>query len=81
MTPDGVPLVEALDAFGGRVAVAAGTNAGGTVQAPALAALVRALLDGRPGAAHVALHGSRPSLGVPAPAPANSGSRKWQSKW
>ncbi len=73
MTPDGVPVVEALDAFGGRVIVAAGTNAGGTVQAPALAALVAALLDGRAGPAHLALHGSRPSLGIPVPAPVPAG--------
>jgi glycine/D-amino acid oxidase-like deaminating enzyme/phosphoglycerate dehydrogenase-like enzyme len=70
MTPDGVPVVEALDAFGGRVIVAAGTNAGGTVEAPALATLVGQLLDNRAGAAHLALHGSRPSLGIPTPVPA-----------
>jgi glycine/D-amino acid oxidase-like deaminating enzyme/phosphoglycerate dehydrogenase-like enzyme len=69
MTPDGLPIVEALDRFDRRVIVAAGTNAGGTVQAPALAALVGGLLCGRPDVAHAALHGGRPSLGAAGGAP------------
>ncbi|WP_239337180.1 FAD-dependent oxidoreductase [Frankia sp. CiP3] len=62
MTPDGLPVLEAVDAFGGRVVVAAGTNAGGTVQAPALAILLRDLLNGGRGGVHLALGPDRISL-------------------
>jgi hypothetical protein len=55
-------VVEAVDAYGGRVVVVAGTNAGGTVQAPALASLVAQLVDGRAGPAHLAMAASRPAV-------------------
>ncbi|WP_322762426.1 FAD-binding oxidoreductase [Frankia sp. Cr2] len=62
MTPDGLPVLEAVDAFGGQVVVAAGTNAGGAVEAPALAILLECLLDGERGGIHLALHPDRASL-------------------
>ncbi len=61
-TPDGLPLVTALPAAQGRVVVAAGTNAGGAVQAPAVALLVADLLDGAPRCAGLALAGDRVGL-------------------
>ncbi|WP_322749905.1 MULTISPECIES: FAD-binding oxidoreductase [unclassified Frankia] len=62
MTPDGLPVLEAVDAFGGQVIVAAGTNAGGAVQAPALAILLDGLLAGERGGIHLALRPDRASL-------------------
>ncbi|OFB38627.1 FAD-dependent oxidoreductase [Frankia sp. CgMI4] len=61
-TPDGLPLVEAVADHGGRVIVAAGTNAGGTVQAPAVAMLVADLLAGTPRCATLAMAGDRAGL-------------------
>ncbi|MCK9896930.1 FAD-dependent oxidoreductase [Frankia sp. AgB32] len=63
-TPDGLPLVTAVPAHAGRVVVAAGTNAGGAVQAPAVALLVADLLEGAPRCAGLALAGDR--VGLPA---------------
>ncbi|WP_462185989.1 MULTISPECIES: FAD-binding oxidoreductase [unclassified Frankia] len=61
-TPDGIPLVEAVADHGGRVIVTAGTNAGGTVQAPAVAMLVADLLAGTPRCAALAMAGDRAGL-------------------
>ncbi|WP_232292040.1 FAD-dependent oxidoreductase [Frankia sp. QA3] len=62
-TPDGLPVVTALPGHAGRVLVAAGTNAGGAVQAPAVAMLVADLLDGAPRCAGLAMAGDR--IGLP----------------
>ncbi len=62
MTPDGLPVLEPVDAYDGRVVVAAGTNAGGTVQAPALAVLLERLLRNEPTAVHLTLRPDRVSL-------------------
>ncbi|WP_020572249.1 FAD-binding oxidoreductase [Parafrankia discariae] len=59
MTADGLPVVDAPAELGGRIVVAAGTNAGGAVQAPALADLVSDLLDGHPRWAQLAMAGDR----------------------
>ncbi|WP_235826197.1 NAD(P)/FAD-dependent oxidoreductase [Candidatus Frankia alpina] len=61
-TPDGLPVVCAAPGHAGRVLVAAGTNAGGAVQAPAVAMLVTDLLDGTPRSAGLALAGDRTGL-------------------
>jgi len=72
-TPDGLPLVTALEDLGGRVVVAAGTNAGGAVQAPALALLAADLLTSTPRCAGLALAGERIGLPrVPEEAPRTS---------
>ncbi|WP_255649556.1 FAD-binding oxidoreductase [Frankia sp. ArI3] len=62
-TPDGLPLVTALPGHAGRVLVAAGTNAGGAVQAPAVALLVADLLDDAPRCAGLAMAADR--IGLP----------------
>ncbi|MCM3925818.1 FAD-dependent oxidoreductase, partial [Frankia sp. AiPs1] len=62
-TPDGLPLITALPGHAGRVLVAAGTNAGGAVQAPAVAGLVADLLDGASRCAGLAMAGDR--IGLP----------------
>ncbi|TCJ36216.1 FAD-binding oxidoreductase [Parafrankia sp. BMG5.11] len=64
MTADGLPVVDAPAELGGRIVVAAGTNAGGAVQAPALADLVADLLDGHPWWAQLAMAGDRTGLPV-----------------
>jgi glycine/D-amino acid oxidase-like deaminating enzyme len=62
-TPDGLPLITALPGHAGRVLVAAGTNAGGAVQAPAVALLVADLLDDASRCAGLAMAGDR--IGLP----------------
>jgi glycine/D-amino acid oxidase-like deaminating enzyme len=64
-TPDGLPLVTAVPVHAGRVVVAAGTNAGGAVQAPAVAMLVADLLDDASRCAGLAMVGDR--IGLPHP--------------
>ncbi|SNQ46969.1 Phosphoglycerate dehydrogenase-like oxidoreductase [Frankia canadensis] len=62
-TPDGLPLVTAVPGHAGRVVVVAGTNAGGAVQAPAVALLAADLLAGSPRCAGLAMAGDR--IGLP----------------
>ncbi|MCK9924390.1 FAD-dependent oxidoreductase [Frankia sp. AgPm24] len=62
-TPDGLPLVTALPGHDGRVVIAAGTNAGGAVQAPAIAMLAADLLQGTARCAGLAMAGDR--IGLP----------------
>lgn len=70
MTPDGLPIVAAPAGFDSRLVVAVGTNAGGAVQAPALAGLVADLLDGMPGCPHLAMADDRVGLPEPVDTPA-----------
>ncbi|MCM3886425.1 FAD-binding oxidoreductase [Frankia sp. R82] len=61
-TPDGLPLVTTLPGHAGRVVIAAGTNAGGTVQAPAIAMLAADLLRDAARCAGLAMVGDRVGL-------------------
>ncbi|MFY1636186.1 FAD-dependent oxidoreductase [Solwaraspora sp. WMMB335] len=71
MTPDGLPVLEPVEAFGGRVVVATGTNSAGTVEAPALGILLEGLLTGRRDVIHQLLHPGRASLHT----------SRWSTSW